>query len=101
MFFNWRLFFRALRLSLFGQPFRIRRWAYVLFFTALFLIFLGLVVLGRALDHLLFSGFRRQQIKQPVFVIAPPRSGTTLVQNLLSYDTDRFVYLKMYQTIFP
>jgi len=101
MFFNWRLFLRALRLSLFAQPFRIRRWAYVLFFTFLFMAFLCFVALGRALDHLFFPGFKRQPLIRPVFIIAPPRSGTTLVQNLLSADGDRFVHLKMYQTIFP
>lgn len=101
MFFNWKLFFRALRLSLFGQPFRLRRWAYVIFFTLLFLGFLAFVALARALDHLFFPGFKKQPVKQPVFIIAPPRSGTTLVQNLFSLDEQRFVHLKMYQTIFP
>jgi hypothetical protein len=101
MFFNWRLFLRALGLALFRQPFRLRRWAYVLFFSGLFLLFRGFVVLGRALDQLLFPAFKRQPLKQPVFIIAPPRSGTTLVQNLLSLDGDRFVHLKLYQTIFP
>jgi hypothetical protein len=101
MYFNGRLFLRALRLALFEQPFSVRRWAYVLFFTTLFLLFLGFVILGRALDHLLFPGFKRQPVKAPVFIIAPPRSGTTLTQNLLSLDQGRFVHLKMYQTIFP
>lgn len=101
MFFNWRLFFRALRLSLFGQPFRLRRWAYVIFFTALFLAFLVFVWLGRLLDRVLFPGCRRQPVREPVFIIAPPRSGTSLTQKLLSLDADRFVHLKMYQTIFP
>lgn len=101
MFFNWPLFFKALRLSLFGSPFSIRRWAYVIFFTVLFLMFLAFVALGRALDHVFFPGFKQQPLKQPVFIIAPPRSGTTLVQNLLSLDEEHFVHLKMYQTIFP
>lgn len=101
MYFNLRLFLKAEYLALFRMPFRIRRWAYVLFFSALFLLFLGFVLLGRALDHLLFPGFRRQPVKEPVFIIAPPRSGTTLVQNLMSLDEDRFLHLKMYQTIFP
>jgi hypothetical protein len=73
----------------------------VLFYTGLFLIFLSFVTLARGLDHLLFGGFKRQPLTKPVFIIAPPRSGTTLVQNLLSYDSERFVYLKLYQTIFP
>lgn len=101
MYFNGRLFLKAEYLALFRQRFSIRRWAYVLFFSVLFLLFLFFVVLGRALDHVLFPGFKRQPVKQPVFIIAPPRSGTTLVQNLLSLDDGRFVHLKMYQTIFP
>lgn len=101
MFFNWRMFRRALRLALFQQPFSLRRWTYVLFFSGLFLMFLGFVAVGRALDHFLFPGFKRQRVAQPVFIIAPPRSGTTLVQNLFSLDEERFVHLQMYQTIFP
>lgn len=101
MYFNYRLFLKAEYLALFGMPFRLRRWAYVIFFSVLYLTFLAFVVLGRALDHIFFPGFRKQLVKDPVFIIAPPRSGTTLVQNLLSLDEDRFVHLKMYQTIFP
>jgi len=101
MYFNVALFLRALRISLFEQPFRLRRWVYVFFFTALFLSFLGLVILGRALDHIFCWRFRKQPLKQPVFIIAPPRSGTSLTQRLLSLDEERFVNLKMYQTIFP
>jgi hypothetical protein len=101
MYFNWRLFLKAESLALLQQPFRIRRWAYVLFFSVLFLLFLGFVVCGRALDQIFWRGFRCQPVKEPVFIIAPPRSGTTLTQNLLSLDGDRFVHLKMYQTIFP
>jgi hypothetical protein len=101
MYFNYRLFLKAEKLALFGLPFRVRRWAYVLLFSGLYLGFLALVVLGRALDHIFFPRFRRQKVSEPVFIIAPPRSGTTLVQNLLCLDEPRFVYLKMYQTILP
>jgi hypothetical protein len=50
MFFNWRMFRRALRLALFQQPFSVRRWGYVIFFSGLFLLFLCFLVVGRALD---------------------------------------------------
>jgi len=100
-YFNYKLFLKAERLALFRTPFRLRRWAYVLFFTGLFLLFRMLVVVGRALDHVLYPAFRRQRVRQPVFIVAPPRSGTTLLQKLLSLDEERFVHLKMYQTIFP
>ena len=101
MYFNHRLFLKAEYLALFRMPFRFRRWGYVLLFSGLYLAFLSLVVVGRGLDHIFFGGFREQAVKEPVFIIAPPRSGTTLVQNLLSRDEQRFVHLKMYQTIFP
>lgn len=101
MYFNHKLFLKAERLALLDSPFRIRRWAYVLLFSGLFLGFLLLVIFGRAMDHIFFGRFRQQPITEPVFIIAPPRSGTTLVQNLLSLDGDRFLHLKMYQTIFP
>lgn len=101
MYFNWRLFCRALSLALIHSPFSLRRWAYVLGFTTLFLVFLTMVAVGRALDRLFFPRFVEQPVREPVFIIAPPRSGTSLTQKLLSLDTERFVHLKMYQTIFP
>lgn len=101
MAFNYRLFGKALWLSLGRSPFRWRRWAYILFFTGLFVLVRLVVLVGQALDHLLYPGFRRQPVRQPVFIIAPPRSGTTLTQTLLSLDEERFVHVKLYQTIFP
>lgn len=101
MFFNYRAFFEALDLALLRQPFRLRRWIYVVSFTALFLFFRGLLLAGRALDHVFAPGFRRERLRAPVFIIAPPRSGTTLLQKLLSLDAERFVHQKMYQTILP
>ena len=101
MYVNLRLFFRAESLTLFRRPFRLRRWAYVLFFTALYWLMWAVVAFGRMLDHVFFPGFRRQAVREPVFIIAPPRSGTTFTQKLLSLDAERFVHVKLYQTIFP
>ncbi len=101
MYFNYKLFLKAESLALFRQPFRFRRWGYVLLFSGLFLLFLVVVAVGRAVDQIFFRRFRRQRVTEPVFIIAPPRSGTTLVQNLLSLDEKRFLHLKMYQTILP
>jgi len=101
MYINLQLFSKAVYLSLFATPFRFRRWAYVLFFTVLFWMMWLIVALGRAIDHLFFPGFRKQALREPVFIIAPPRSGTTLMQKLMSLDEERFVHNKLYQTIFP
>ena len=51
MFFNWRLFFRALRLSLFSQPFGIRRWAYVLFYTGLLICVFAVTIIVAAITE--------------------------------------------------
>jgi hypothetical protein len=101
MYFNYRGFQKALRISLFQQPFRLRRWIYVLFFSGLYLSFTAVVALTRWLDTLLFPGFRKVAVHQPVFIIAPPRSGTSFLQKVLSQDEENFVHWKMYQTIFP
>lgn len=101
MYINLRLFARAEYLALFKSPFRLRRWVYVLFFTGLYWVMWLLVAFGRMLDHLFFPGFKRQPVRQPVFIVAPPRSGTTLTQKLLSLDTERFVHNKLFETVFP
>ena len=101
MYINLSLFFRALYLTLFKTRFSVRRWAYVFFFTILYAVMWLIVACGRALDHVFFPGFKRQELREPVFIIAPPRSGTTLTQKLMARDTERFVHAKLYQTIFP
>jgi len=101
MYLNVSLFARAQFLTLFKARFSVRRWAYVLFFTVLYGIMWLIVACGRALDHVFFPGFKRQPVREPVFIVAPPRSGTTLTQKLMSLDEERFVYNALYQTIFP
>ncbi|MFT4767440.1 MAG: hypothetical protein ACI8RN_000566 [Glaciecola sp.] len=39
-----------------------------------------------ALDHVFFPAFRRQPIRQPVFVLGVPRSGTTFLHRALAND---------------
>jgi hypothetical protein len=101
MYINLKLFFKAEYLALFRQPFRLRRWFFALFFTGLFWAMWCLVAVGRLLDHVFFPGFRKQEVRTPVFVIAPPRSGTTLTQKLMAMDEERFACVRLLDTIFP
>jgi omega-hydroxy-beta-dihydromenaquinone-9 sulfotransferase len=101
MYIDIGLFARAEYLALFKARFDLRRWGYILFFTALYWLMWIVVAFGRALDHALFPGFKRQLVRQPVFIVAPPRTGSTLTQKLMSLDKERFVYNALYQTIFP
>ena len=99
MYVKLGLLFRALRLSLIEAPFSLRRTAYVLMFLLLFTLFLALVGFGRALDTVLFRGWRKQKLIAPVFIIATPRSGTTAMQRLLALDDANFRPLLMYEMI--
>lgn len=66
-------------------------WRYLqrLLVLAVFLpVFLGLQLLhwvGFLVDELLFRGYRNVEIRQPVFVLGVPRSGTTFMHRLLAH----------------
>jgi len=98
---NWSIFFKAHRLALKQRPLRFKRLLLIAFFTALFLFTRTLLVAARFLDHILFPGFRKTPVKAPIFIIAPPRSGTTFLQRLLCCDRRNFTCVKFYQTIIP
>jgi hypothetical protein len=101
MYLNLDLFLKAECLSLFRTRFSLRRWAYIFLFTGLFWMMWLIIAFGRLLDHVFFPGFKRQPVRAPVFIVAPPRSGTTFTQKLLSLDEERFVHNTLFQTIFP
>lgn len=54
-----------------------------------------------ALDHVLFPGFTKQEIKRPVQVIGNPRSGTTFLHRVLARDEENFITTRMWQMMFP
>ena len=53
------------------------------------------------LDNLLFPGLRRQKVEAPVFIVGHARSGTTLMQRLMTSDRERFSYFLAYEMFFP
>ena len=56
---------------------------------------------GRGLDPLLFPRFRQQAIREPVFLLAGPRSGTTYLHRLMSLDTHQFTAFSLFNTLAP
>ncbi|MEO1202655.1 MAG: sulfotransferase, partial [Pseudomonadota bacterium] len=42
--------------------------------------------IGLALDEVLFRGYRNVEIRRPMFVIGPPRTGTTFLHQVLARD---------------
>jgi hypothetical protein len=71
------------------------------------LYFLTVTIIGilnsvtRFIDEILFPNYKSIVIRQPVFIISNPRSGTTFLHRVMCMDEDKFVYNILYQTIFP
>jgi hypothetical protein len=70
--------------------------------TLLFLIptLVAFDVICLALDEIFFPGYRRVQVKAPIFAIGHARSGTTLTHQLLTKD-ERLVWSMTYELFLP
>ena len=53
------------------------------------------------LDELLYPGVRRIEITAPVFIVAQPRTGTTLLHRILAEDCDTFASPRHIEMRFP
>ncbi len=99
MVFHFRTFFDIWRL-VFTRPYL--SVGGLLFYTTLFLIIFTILIFSRilqAFDMILFPAYRKTEVKEPIFIIAPPRSGTTFLHRVMSED-DQFTYIKLYQMLF-
>lgn len=54
---------------------------------------------GFALDEVFFRGWRKVQVRRPMFVLGPPRSGTTHLHHVLSLD-DRTTTFRTWECLF-
>ncbi len=79
-----------------------RRWRgrfAVVLVWPLFVVIQLLHWLGFALDDVFFRGWRRVEVREPVFVLGPPRSGTTHLHHVLSAD-ERTTTFRMWECLF-
>jgi hypothetical protein len=65
---------------------RLRRVLVMLGFLPVFAVVQGLHWLGLLLDEVFFRGYRRVDIRRPLFVLGVPRSGTTNLHAVLAKD---------------
>jgi len=102
MRFNFRLFFRLLYWSIFkskgthGRLTPHRRKALLWWFT----VFTGhniITWLGFLMDEIFFRGYRKQEVKAPIFIIGNFRSGSTLLQRLMAKDKDHLTAMKTWE----
>ncbi len=56
--------------------------------------------IGFLLDDLFFRGYRRQAVRQPVFIIGNARSGTTFIHRLMAKDTHNFTTMNLWEIVF-
>lgn len=57
------------------------------------------VWLGLALDELLFPRYRQVDVREPLFVVGVPRSGTTFLHRVLAEDRNRFTVYRLWQML--
>jgi len=71
----------------------------LLLFIPLFLLLQGVHWIGFLLDDLLFRGYRNVDIREPLFIVGLPRSGTTFLQRVYAQDTERFTTTRLWELL--
>ena len=102
--FHSSIYYFDFRAFLFATWANLRRLKFSLILTTvLSTAIIGLlnliIILFRLLDEVIFFGYRKTKIKNPIFIISNPRSGTTHLHRLMTLDKDRFAYFLLYHTI--
>lgn len=99
-----RAFLKLLALTLFHSRgsharFTTRRFRVMVVFLPI--LFLGQLIhwIGFLLDDVFFRGYRKIAIKDPIFIVGIPRSGTTLLHRIMAQDTERFTSLKLWEIL--
>jgi LPS sulfotransferase NodH len=77
-----------------------RDFLHCLLVILIFMILSGMTSLTLFLDRIFFPGFRKVEVKQPVFIIGHPRSGTTFMHKLFT-QTDEMAAFQSWQILFP
>jgi hypothetical protein len=55
---------------------------------------------GFLLDEIFFRGYRDVEVREPLFVVGVPRSGTTLLHRVLARDEERFTTFSTGELLF-
>lgn len=82
------------------RHFQLNVWLLSLLFIFLYTLHQLVSIFFRLLDEIFHRGYKKLQLRQPVFIIANPRSGTTYLHRLIALDEERFIYTKNAHTFF-
>jgi len=80
--------------------FSLRRVIAVFLFLPLFLVSLIINWFFFLLDELIFSGYRKLEIRKAAFIIGVPRSATTYLFNILFHDQLNFQGFRLWELLF-
>ena len=80
--------------------FNLKRMAFCLFVLPIFIFILINNRIFLLLDYIFFPHFLRQKIKDPVYIIAAPRSATTFLFHSLAQNKDKYTCVKLWEIIF-
>ncbi len=99
---NFTLFFRQLLKSFFRSRhthyrLTVKRFSVLLAVMAVFFFSIAYHWLFFLLDAIFFSGFRRQKVEKPIFIIGNFRTGSTLLHRIMARDTTHFISFKMWE----
>lgn len=72
-----------------------RRFLALALFVPVFLLVQAIHRIGLLLDELLYPGYRDVTVREPLFVVGLPRSGTSFLQEVLARDRERFTTLRL------
>ncbi|MFP4500225.1 MAG: sulfotransferase family protein [Candidatus Hydrogenedentota bacterium] len=102
-YYGWGLYFRLVWRTLTAGRDSFGRWTWRrLLIMPWFMPLFGLLQLEHRLcfllDDIFFRGYRNIAVKEPVFIIGIPRSGTTFLHRCLSRD-DRFTLFTTWELI--
>jgi hypothetical protein len=99
-FFDFRTYALMIRLALAERPSRARR-RLVILLAVTIPVLAAVNALSMLLDYLLFPRFVFQAVRAPVFIVGHARSGTTLLHQLMSRDSERFSAFLTWELFLP
>ena len=99
-YFDFKQYFRMLRLSFQEQNPKGRRQLYFMLLLVIPLMS-SFTAICFFLDGILFPRLWRVRVKEPVFIVGHARSGTTLMHRIMARDGERFSAFMLYELFFP
>ena len=98
---NWTSFRIALTAAATARNVTIHQRASMIWFLSRELLTLPIWATFWLLDELLYPQYHNEKIREPIFIISQPRSGTTFLLRTLSEDKNTFLSVKHFEWRYP